>query len=47
MYEKSSGIRHFQVLAYPKEPELAHSGAAELAWEGQAEEDGFNGGRWV
>jgi hypothetical protein len=47
VYEKSREIRHFPVFPYPEQTELAPSRATELAREGQDEEDGFNGGRWV
>ena len=29
MFEKSLGVRHFQVLLYPEEPELAPPGPSE------------------
>jgi hypothetical protein len=45
--ENSLEIKPFEVLTYPEEPELAPCWAAELAREGQDEEKGFNGGRWV
>lgn len=47
MYEKSLEMKHFQVLAHPEKSELASSRAAELAREGQDEENGFSGGGWV
>jgi hypothetical protein len=47
MYEKSREIRHCPILPYPETTELAPSRATELAREGQDEENGFNGGRWV
>jgi hypothetical protein len=47
VYEKSCEIRHFPIIPYPEETELASSPATELAREGQDEENRFNGGRWV
>jgi hypothetical protein len=47
VYEKSREIRHFPVLPYPEEAELAPSRATERAREGLDDENGFNGGRWV
>jgi len=47
VYEKSLEMRHFRALTYPEEPKRGPSRATELAPEGQDEEHGFNGGRWV
>ena len=38
---------HLPVCPCPEESELAPCWVAELAWERQDEENGFNGGRWV
>ena len=47
MSEKSLKMRHFQVFAYPEEPDLAPSCAAGVARDGKNERNGSNGGGWV
>jgi hypothetical protein len=44
VHEKSFGMRHFGVFAYPEEPKRGPSRAAEVAWDGKSQRDGPNGG---
>ena len=45
--EKSPEMRHFRVLAYPEEPELAPSRSAEVARDEKYEKSGADGNGWM
>lgn len=47
MYEKSLEMRHFRVVTYPEEPDLAPSWAAGAARGGKDERNGSKGGAWM